>query len=47
MDRACISDGEKNTYSILMGKQEEKRCLGRLRRKLDNVILMSMCEFLK
>jgi hypothetical protein len=47
MDRACIIDREKNTYSILMGKQEKKRFLWKLRRRLDNVTLMSMSEFLK
>jgi hypothetical protein len=39
MDRACSTNGEKmNAYSILVGKPEGRRQLGRPRRRwVDNV----------
>jgi hypothetical protein len=39
MDRACSTNGTKrNTYRILVGKSEEKRPLGRPRRRwVDNI----------
>jgi hypothetical protein len=39
MGRACSTNGEKrNAYRILVGKREEKRPLGRPRRRwLDNI----------
>jgi hypothetical protein len=40
MGRACSTNGAKrNAYRILVGKPEEKRSLGRpRRRKVDNII---------
>jgi hypothetical protein len=39
MGRACSSNGEKrNTYTILVGKPEGKRPLGKPRRRsMDNI----------
>jgi hypothetical protein len=39
MDRPCSTNGEKrNAYRILVGKPEEKRPLGRPRRRwVDNI----------
>jgi hypothetical protein len=39
MGRACNTNGEqRNTYRILVGKPEEKRLLGRPRRRwIDNI----------
>jgi hypothetical protein len=39
MDRVCSTNGErKNAHRIFVGKQEEKRQLGRSRRRwMDNI----------
>jgi hypothetical protein len=38
MGKACSTNGEKNAYSILVGKPEGKRPLGRQRRRrVDNI----------
>jgi hypothetical protein len=38
MAGACSTHGEKmNAYRILVGKPEEKRPLGRVRRRWDNI----------
>jgi hypothetical protein len=45
VDRACSTNGEKrNAYRILMGKPEEKKQLGRSRRKWVNNIKMDLKE---
>jgi hypothetical protein len=45
MGAACGTNGEKrNTYRILVGMPEEKRPLGRLRRKWVDNIKMDLRE---
>jgi hypothetical protein len=45
MDRVCSTNGEKrNTYRILVGKPEEKRPLGRPRRRWANNIKIVLRE---
>jgi hypothetical protein len=45
MDRACSTNGEnKNACSILFGKPEEKRPLGRSRRRSVDNIKMALRE---
>jgi hypothetical protein len=45
MGRACSTDGEKrNAYGMLVGKPEEKRPLGRPRRKWVDNIKMDLRE---
>jgi hypothetical protein len=45
MSRACSTNGEKsNAYSILVGKPEGKRPLGRQRRGLVDNIKMNLRE---
>jgi hypothetical protein len=43
MSKACSTHGEKrNVYRILVGKPEEKRPLGRPRRRWENNIKISI-----
>jgi hypothetical protein len=43
--RACSTDGEKrNAYRILMGKLQEKRPLGKHRRRWEDNIKMDLSE---
>jgi hypothetical protein len=45
MDRACNTNGEKkNAYRILVGKPEEKKPLGRPRRRRVENIKMDLRE---
>jgi hypothetical protein len=44
MGRACSTHGDKNAYSILVGKPEGKRPLGRPRRRWEDRIGMDVRE---
>jgi hypothetical protein len=45
MGRACSTNGERmNTYRVLLGKPEEKRSLGRPRRRWVDNIKMDVTE---
>jgi hypothetical protein len=44
MDKACSTNGEKNSYGILVGKPEGKRPLGRPKRRWVDNIKMDLRE---
>jgi hypothetical protein len=44
MGRTCSTNGEKNSYRILVGKPEGKRPLGRPRRRWEDNVRMDLRE---
>jgi hypothetical protein len=44
MGRTCITNGKRNAYTLLVGKPEGKRPLGRPRRRWTNNIMMDLVK---